>query len=62
MTGADLSMGIIKDVLISTTLEVGEGFHNYLYGLAVDLVSDIGSWALANNIGEPHYEDRQHSG
>lgn len=36
MTGADLSMGIIKDVLISSTLEVGEGFHNYLYGLAVD--------------------------
>ena len=37
MTGADLSFGIIKDVLITTTMEVGEGFHNYLYGLAVDL-------------------------
>jgi len=37
MTGADLSMGIIKDFLITTTMEVGDGFHNYLYGLAVDL-------------------------
>lgn len=37
MTGADLSAGIVKDVLIATTLEVGDGFHNYLYGLGVDL-------------------------
>lgn len=37
ISGADLSFGIIKDVLITTTMEVGEGFHNYLYGLAVDL-------------------------
>lgn len=37
MLDADLSTGIIKDVLITTTMEVGEGFHNYLYGVAVDL-------------------------
>lgn len=40
ITGADLSAGIIKDVLITTTAEIGDagdGFHNYLYGLAVDL-------------------------
>ncbi len=37
MTGKDLKMGIMKDFLISTTLEVGQGFRNYLYGLAVDL-------------------------
>lgn len=37
MLGKDLSAGIFKDVLISTTLEVGQGFHNNLYGLAVDL-------------------------
>ncbi len=39
MTGTDLSFGIIKDVLLATTLEVGDangGFHNYLYGVAVD--------------------------
>ena len=37
MTGKDLSAGIIQDVLITTTAEIGEGFHTYLYGLAVDL-------------------------
>ena len=37
MTGKDLSAGIIKDVLITTTAEIGSGFHNYLYGIAVDL-------------------------
>lgn len=37
MTGNDLGVGIIKDVLITTTAEIGQGFQNYLYGLAVDL-------------------------
>ncbi|MFT6550743.1 MAG: nucleoside-specific outer membrane channel protein Tsx [Zhongshania marina] len=37
MTGKDLSAGIVKDVLITTTAEIGQGFHTYLYGLAVDL-------------------------
>lgn len=37
MTGKDLSAGIIKDVLITTTAELGSGLHNYLYGVAVDL-------------------------
>jgi nucleoside-specific outer membrane channel protein Tsx len=37
MTGKDLSVGIIKDFLITTTLEAGNGFHNYLYGVAADL-------------------------
>ncbi len=37
ITGADLGFGIIKDVLVASTMEVGEGFHNYLYGLGVDL-------------------------
>jgi len=37
MTGSDLSAGIIKDFLITTTLEAGNGFHNYLYGVAADL-------------------------
>lgn len=35
--GKDMSAGILKDVLITTTAEVGQGFHNYLYGIAVDL-------------------------
>lgn len=33
----DLSLGIIKDVLITTTAEIGQGFRNYLYGVAIDL-------------------------
>lgn len=37
LSGQELSFGLIKDVLITTTLEMGDGFHNYLYGLAVDL-------------------------
>lgn len=37
MLGKDLSLGIVKDFLITTTAEIGEGFHNYLYGIAVDL-------------------------
>ena len=38
MTGKDLSSGVIKDVLITTTMELGgNGVRNYLYGLAVDL-------------------------
>jgi len=40
LTGMKLSGGIIKDTLITATLEMGDagsGFHNYLYGLAVDL-------------------------
>lgn len=37
ISGKDLSVGIIKDFLITTTLEAGNGFHNYLYGFAADL-------------------------
>ena len=37
MLGKELKFGIIKDVLITTTAEIGQGFHNYLYGIAVDL-------------------------
>jgi nucleoside-specific outer membrane channel protein Tsx len=37
LTGKDFKSGIINDYLITTTLEMGEGFHTYLYGLAVDL-------------------------
>ncbi|MBT00586.1 MAG: ion channel protein Tsx [Oceanospirillaceae bacterium] len=39
VSGNELSWGPIKDVLISTTWESGEGFDNFLYGvgLALDL-------------------------
>ena len=37
VSGNDLSIGIIKDFLLTATLEAGNGFHNNLYGIAVDL-------------------------
>ncbi|HVL01716.1 MAG TPA: hypothetical protein VM553_17980 [Dongiaceae bacterium] len=37
MTGANLNQGLLNDILITTTAEIGEGFRSYLYGLAVDL-------------------------
>jgi len=37
VSGKDLSLGFIKDFLLTGTLEVGNGFHNNLYGLAADL-------------------------
>lgn len=40
ISGKNLSSGIVKDVLLTTTLEMGDagsGFHNNLYGIAVDL-------------------------
>lgn len=37
ISGADLSFGIVSDVLVATTLETGNGFRNYLYGLGVNL-------------------------
>lgn len=37
MTGMNLNQGLLNDVLITTTAELGEGFRANLYGLAVDL-------------------------
>lgn len=33
----DLSFGIVKDVLFTSTAELGQGFRSYLYGIAIDL-------------------------
>lgn len=37
ISGLDLSAPLVKDVLVAGTLEVGEGFHNYLYGVGLSL-------------------------
>ena len=37
MLGANLNKGLLNDVLITSTAELGEGFRAFLYGLAVDL-------------------------
>ncbi|MES3007668.1 MAG: outer membrane protein OmpK [Pseudomonadota bacterium] len=37
ISGKGVGTGLIKDVLVTTTAEIGQGFHTYLYGLAVDL-------------------------
>lgn len=36
-TGLNFGNGLVKDVLVSTTWEAGDGFNNYLYGVGVDL-------------------------
>ncbi len=58
MSGTDLSAGIIQDVLLTFTAELGEGFRNYLYGLAVDLKLPAFSyfqvnWYVRNEITFP---------
>jgi nucleoside-specific outer membrane channel protein Tsx len=37
ITGQDLSAPFVKDVLLAGTLELGNGFHNHLYGLGLSL-------------------------
>ena len=37
ITGKDFSIGLIQDVLLSGTVELGEGISNYLIGGAIDL-------------------------
>ena len=37
VSGQKLAVGPIKDVLVATTWEGGEGFNNYLYGIGLDL-------------------------
>ena len=57
LTGMDMSAGIIKDVLFTSTMEIGQGFHNNLYGIAIDLtiphtpVAQI-NYYIRNEVGE----------
>lgn len=37
ITGADLAFGPVKDILVASTWEAGEGFDNYLYGIGFNL-------------------------
>lgn len=37
ISGLDLSAPYLKDVLVAGTLELGDGFHNYLYGVGFSL-------------------------
>lgn len=46
MTGTDLSFGIIKDVLLAATLEMGEDVHAGLYGFGFAL--DLPGFAFAD--------------
>jgi len=48
VTGQKLEAGPIKDVLISTTWEGGEGFNNYLYGIGFALDVPYTSYANIN--------------
>lgn len=46
ITNTKLTAPFIKDVLVATTLEMGEGFHNYLYGIGLSL--DLPKFAFAD--------------
>ena len=48
VTGTKLEYGMIKDVLVATTWEGGEGFNNYLYGFGVDLAIPYFQYFQAN--------------
>lgn len=37
ISGKGVGTGLVKDVLVTTTAEIGQGFRNYLYGVALDL-------------------------
>lgn len=37
MLGKDLSFAFVKDVLLAGTVEMGNGFHNFLYGVGFSL-------------------------
>jgi len=42
----NLSFPFVKDVLVATTLEMGSGFHNYLYGVGLSL--DLPKFSFAD--------------
>lgn len=48
VTGQKLELGPIKDVLVATTWEGGEGFNNYLYGFGFSLDIPYTSYANIN--------------
>ena len=48
ISGQKLELGPIKDVLVATTWEGGEGFNNYLYGVGVDLAIPYFQYAQVN--------------
>lgn len=48
VTGQKLELGPIKDVLIATTWEGGQGFNNYLYGVGFNLAIPYTNYATIN--------------
>lgn len=62
VSGQKLAIGPIKDVLIATTWEGGEGFNNYLYGIgfALDIpytqYANINFYKVENDDQEDDYQ------
>ena len=48
VSGQKLAFGPVKDVLLATTWEGGEGFNNFLYGVGVDLAIPYFKYAQVN--------------
>lgn len=57
ISGRKLEAGPIKDVLIATTWEGGEGFNNYLYGIGVDLAIPYFQYAQLNFYKADNYKN-----
>lgn len=57
ISGHKLEAGPIKDVLIATTWEGGEGFNNYLYGVGVDLAIPYFQYAQLNFYKADNYKN-----
>lgn len=56
VSGKKLELGPIKDVLVATTWEGGEGFNNYLYGIGFDLAIPYFQYAQLNFYKADNYK------
>ena len=62
MTGTKLELGPVKDVLVATTWEGGEGFNNYLYGIGFALnvpytqYANINFYKADNDLTDDDYQ------
>lgn len=57
VSGKKLEVGPIKDILVATTWEGGEGFNNYLYGIGFDLAIPYFQYAQLNFYKADNYKN-----
>ncbi len=57
ISGSDMSFGVVKDVMIATTLEMGDGVHAKLIGIGLPLKLDGFAFADVNFYLRKSYND-----